>query len=245
MNIAVIFAGGSGERMHTKDVPKQFLLIHNKPVIIYTLEWFDKHPEIDAIVVACKEDTIDFFNSLIYKYRIEKVKEVVPGGKTGQMSIYNGLCAAKKVADEAGEKNAIVLIHDGVRPMINTKIIADNIASVKKNGSAITTGLVTETVLVIDDNGTIDYVPNREKSRVAKAPQSFWLNDILEAHQKAQHDGIYNCIDSCTMMKGYGRSLYLVDGSAENIKITTQSDFYTMRAILDAREDRQLYEGEF
>lgn len=245
MNIAVIFAGGSGERMHTKDVPKQFLLIHNKPVIIYTLEWFDKHPEIDAIVVACKEDTIDFFNSLIYKYRIEKVKEVVPGGKTGQMSIYNGLCAAKKVADEAGEKNAIVLIHDGVRPMINTKIIADNIASVKKNGSAITTGLVTETVLVIDDNGTIDYVPNREKSRVAKAPQSFWLNDILEAHQKAQHDGIYNCIDSCTMMKGYGRSLYLVDGPAENIKITTQSDFYTMRAILDAREDRQLYEGEF
>lgn len=245
MNIAVIFAGGSGERMHTKDVPKQFLLIHNKPVIIYTLEWFDKHPEIDAIVVACKEDTIDFFNSLIYKYRIEKVKEVVPGGKTGQMSIYNGLCAAKKVADEAGEKNAIVLIHDGVRPMINTKIIADNIASVKKNGSAITTGLVTETVLVIDDNGTIDYVSNREKSRVAKAPQSFWLNDILEAHQKAQHDGIYNCIDSCTMMKGYGRSLYLVDGPAENIKITTQSDFYTMRAILDAREDRQLYEGEF
>lgn len=245
MNIAVIFAGGSGERMHTRDVPKQFLLIHNKPVIIYTLEWFDKHPEIDAIVVACKEDTIDFFNSLIYKYRIEKVKEVVPGGKTGQMSIYNGLCAAKKVANEAGEKNAIVLIHDGVRPMINTKIIADNIASVKKNGSAITTGLVTETVLVIDDNGTIDYVPNREKSRVAKAPQSFWLNDILEAHQKAQHDGIYNCIDSCTMMKGYGRSLYLVDGPAENIKITTQSDFYTMRAILDAREDRQLYEGEF
>lgn len=245
MNIAVIFAGGSGERMHTRDVPKQFLLIHNKPVIIYTLEWFDKHPEIDAIVVACKEDTIDFLNSLIYKYRIEKVKEVVPGGKTGQMSIYNGLCAAKKVADEAGEKNAIVLIHDGVRPMINTKIIADNIASVKKNGSAITTGLVTETVLVIDDNRTIDYVPNREKSRVAKAPQSFWLNDILEAHQKAQRDGIYNCIDSCTMMKGYGHSLYLVDGPAENIKITTQSDFYTMRAILDAREDRQLYEGEF
>lgn len=245
MNIAVIFAGGSGQRMHTKDVPKQFLFMHNKPIIIYTLEWFDSHPEIDAIVIACKEDSIGYLNTLLYKYRIEKVKKIVPGGTTGQMSIYNGLTAAKKSADEAGEDNAVVLIHDGVRPMINHQIITDNIVSVKEHGSAITTGIVTETILVVDGNKSIDYVPDRQRSRVAKAPQSFWLNDILAVHKRAQKEGLINCIDSCTMMKGYGYPLYLVDGPAENIKITTQSDFYTMRALLDAREDRQLYEGDF
>lgn len=245
MNIAVIFAGGSGQRMHTKDVPKQFLLMHSKPIIIYTLEWFDSHPEIDAVVVACKEDTIEYLNSLIYKYRLEKVKKVVPGGATGQMSIYRGLCAAKEVADEKEDRSTVVLIHDGVRPMINHLIISENIKSVKEHGSAITTGLVTETILVVDDDKSIDYVPDRLKSRVAKAPQSFWLDDILTAHRRAQKEGMLNCIDSCTMMKRYGHPLYLVDGPNENIKITTQSDFYTMRAYLDAREDRQLYEGEF
>lgn len=245
MNIAVIFAGGSGQRMHTKDVPKQFLLMHNKPIIIYTLEYFDSHPEIDAIVVACKEDTIDYLTSLLYKYRIEKVKKIVPGGLTGQMSIYNGLIAAKKVADEKGDEKAIVLVHDGVRPLISHRIISENIASVKEHGSAITTGIVTETILVVEDGKSINYVPDRSKSRVAKAPQSFWLNDILDAHKRAQEEGITDYIDSCTMMKKYGYSLYLVDGPIENIKITTQSDFYMMRAFLDAREDKQLYEGEF
>lgn len=231
--------------MHTKDVPKQFLLMHNKPIIIYTLEYFDSHPEIDAIVVACKEDTIDYLTSLLYKYRIEKVKKIVPGGLTGQMSIYNGLIAAKKVADEKGDEKAIVLVHDGVRPLISHRIISENIASVKEHGSAITTGIVTETILVVEDGKSINYVPDRSKSRVAKAPQSFWLNDILDAHKRAQEEGITDYIDSCTMMKKYGYSLYLVDGPIENIKITTQSDFYMMRAFLDAREDKQLYEGEF
>ena len=245
MNIAVIFAGGSGQRMHTKDVPKQFLLMHNKPIIIYTLEWFETHPEIDAIVVACKSDAIDYLKNLLYRYRIEKVKKIVPGGVTGQMSIYNGLVAAKEVMKEMHKENAVVLIHDGVRPMINHKVITDNIISVKKYGSAITTSSVTETILVVDEKNAIDYVPDRARSRIAKAPQSFWLNDILNAHMEAQREGITNCIDSCTMMKMYGYPLYLVDGPNENIKITTQNDFYMMRAYLDAKEDKQLYEGDF
>ena len=98
MNIVVIFAGGSGQRMHTKDIPKQFLEMHGKPIIIYTLELFEKHPEIDAIVIACKEDWIEYLEKLLYKYRIEKVKKIVPGGDTGQMSIYNGLMAAQEVS---------------------------------------------------------------------------------------------------------------------------------------------------
>lgn len=244
MNIAVIFAGGSGQRMHTRDIPKQFLLVHGKPIIIYTLEWFNSHPDIDAIVIACKEDHIDHLSDLIYKYRLEKVAKVVPGGLTGQMSIFNGLVAAKEIADKSRTSDAVVLIHDGVRPMINHKVISDNIMSVKEYGTAITTGRVTETILVVNAKNVIEHVPDRNYSRVAKAPQSFWLNDIFMAHKKAQQEGIFNCIDSCTMMKGYGYSMHLVDGPVENIKITTQSDYYTMRALLDAKEEQQLFEGD-
>ena len=238
MNIAVIFAGGSGQRMRSGDIPKQFLNLHQKPIIIYTLEIFERHPDIDAIVVACKEDWIAHLEELVYKYRIDKVKKIVPGGATGQMSIYNGLKAAEETAN--GEES-VVLVHDGVRPLINEETITKNIESVKAHGSAITTAIVKETILVVDEDESIREVPDREKSRVAKAPQSFWLADILAMHEKAQSEGILNFIDSCTMMKHYGHPLYLVDGPYENIKITTPDDFYTMRALLDAKEDAQLY----
>lgn len=239
MNIAVIFAGGVGKRMHSKECPKQFLKIYNKPIIIHTLEYFEKHPLIDAIVISCVEEWMPYLEELIYKYRIEKVKKVVVGGETGQLSIYNGLKAAEDVAN--GEK-AIVLIHDGVRPLINAKLITDNIESVKKNGSAITTAVVKETILVVNEGtATINYVPSRKNSRVARAPQSFWLNDILNAHEKALSEGKKDYIDSCTMMQEYGYELFLVDGPGENIKITTPEDFYIMRAILEAKENAQIY----
>ena len=126
--------------------------------------------------------------------------------------------------------------------MINNKIITDNINSVKENGSAITTAVVKETILVVNDGtSTIDYVPSRKNSRVARAPQSFWLDDILAAHEKTLEKGITNCIDSCTMMQENGYNLHLVDGPGENIKITTPEDFYTMRAILEAKENAQIY----
>lgn len=197
------------------------------------------HSMIDAIVVVCIKDWIPYLNKLLYKFRIEKVKSVVPGGETGQLSIYNGLKSAKQIAKD---EKSIVLIHDGVRPLINEKVISDNIQSVIKYGSAITTAKVKETILVVNEGtATIDYVPSRNNSRVAKAPQSFWLDDILKAHEKALSEGEKNCIDSCTMMQRYGYDLYLIDGPGENIKITTPEDFYTMRAILEAKENEQIY----
>ncbi len=238
MNIGVIFAGGVGSRMHSKDVPKQFLEIHNKPIIIHTLEYFERNEEIDAVVISCISDWIPHLEKLLYQYRIEKVKRVVRGGATGQLSIYNGLTAAKEVA--AGRK-AIVLIHDGVRPLINEQLLSDNIESVKRYGSAITSAVVKETIVVIDEDGMVEQVPSRAKSRVAKAPQSFWLDDILAVHEKALSEGNDNSIDSCTLMQSYGYKLHMVDGPYENIKITTPDDFYTMRAILDARENEQIY----
>lgn len=238
-HIAVIFAGGVGSRMHSKEKPKQFLELYNKPIIIHTLEHFEKHPSIDFIVVVCIENWIPYLKKLLYKYRIEKVKKIVKGGDTGQLSIYNGLCSAKEIVQD---QNAIVLIHDGVRPLINQTLISQNIESVYKHGSAITTSLVKETILVVNsDTSKIDFVPNRNNSRIAKAPQSFWLDEILNAHTQALADGITDYIDSCTMMQKYGSSLYLIDGPSENIKITTPEDFYTMRAILEAKENAQIY----
>ena len=238
MNIGVIFAGGIGQRMKTTKRPKQFLEMHGKPIIIYTLEIFEQHPEIDAVVVACVQDWIPYLEELLARFHITKVKKVVPGGDTGQMPIYNGLAAAKEVA---GDEKSIVLIHDGVRPLINADVITNNIQSVKEHGSAITSAVVKETIMVVKDDNSIDYVPDRSHSRVAKAPQSFWLEDILSVHQRAQQEGIFDFIDSCTMMKHYGHNLYLIDGPYENIKITTPDDFYTMRALLDAQENAQIY----
>ena len=232
MNIAVIFAGGVGRRMHMNDLPKQFLEVYGKPVIIHTLEKFEEHPEIDAIVIACVKEWMPYMNELITRYHLRKVKSVVMGGSTGQESIYNGLKAAKAIAYE----KAVVLIHDGVRPFINSDVISDNIRSVKEHGSAITTSKVTETILVVDETNLINEVPNRANSRLAKAPQSFWIDDILEVHEKARAEGRNDFIDSCTMMQNYGKKLHLVDGPVENIKVTTPQDIFTMRSVFEARE---------
>ena len=238
MNIGVIFAGGAGKRMHTKIKPKQFIDIYGKPVIIHTLEHFENCKDIDAVVISCLEEWIPYLKELIYKYRIEKVKKIVPGGATGQLSIYNALCAAEDIAD--GEKS-IVLIHDGVRPLISPDLLTQNIECVKKYGSAVTTGKVTETILVVDENNEINEIPERSNSRVAKAPESFWLDDILRIQRKALSEGINDAIDSCTLMSYYGFKMHMLDGPYENIKITTPNDFYTVRAILDAKENAQIY----
>lgn len=238
MNIGVIFAGGVGSRMHSKERPKQFLEIYNKPIIVHTIEHFQMNELIDAVVVVCIEDWIEYFTNLVYKYRLDKVKRIVPGGETGQLSIYNGLLAAKEVS---GDERTIVLIHDGVRPLISKELLTRNIKAVNAFDSSITSGIVKETIVEIDDDGGIITVPDRAHSRVAKAPQCFWLDDILSAHEKALSEGIISFIDSCTMMQHYGYKLHMTDGPYENIKITTPDDFYTMRAILQVKEDAQIY----
>ncbi len=237
MNIAVIFAGGSGLRMHTKSRPKQFLDLNGKPIIIYTLELFDNHPDIDAIVVACIEEWIPFLEKQLRKFEITKVKKIVPGGSTGQDSIYNGLCAAEEIAN--GE-NACVLIHDGVRPLITEETITDNINTVKKSGSCITCVPATETFIVKQQDGSLE-IPSRANSLIARAPQSFVLKDILDAHRKAISENKHDFIDSCTMMSHYGHKLDTVIGPMENIKITTPTDFFVLRAMIKVHEDQQIF----
>lgn len=238
MNIGLIFAGGVGSRMHSKDLPKQFLRIYDRPIIVHTIEHFERNPSIDAVVVVCVAEWIDFFKNLVAQYHLTKISKIVPGGETGQLSIYNGLLAAQETAKS---EKSIVLIHDGVRPLINSDLLTQNIECVKKYGSSITSGIVKETIVEIDDGGAIKLVPDRVHSRVAKAPQCFWLNDILGAHEKALSEGRKDFIDSCSMMHHYGFKLHMTDGPYENIKITTPDDFYTMRAILQVKEDAQIY----
>ncbi len=238
MNIGVIFAGGVGSRMHSKDKPKQFLEVFGKPIIVHTLEHFQNNELVDAVVIACHSDYLDYMESLMVQFNLTKVRRIVPGGKTGQLSIYNGLCAAEELA--AGEPS-VVLIHDGVRPMISSQLLTENIRAVHEFGSCITGGVVKETIVTIDETRSIQQVPSRESSRVAKAPQSFWLADILAAQRKALDAGEDSHIDSCTLMNRYGYPLHMIDGPYENIKITTPDDFFTMRALLEIRENEQIY----
>lgn len=237
MNIAAIFAGGSGVRMHTKSRPKQFLELNGKPIIIYTLELFDNHPQVDAIVVACIDSWIPFLKKMIRKFEITKVIEIVPGGETGQDSIYNALQAAERAADG---KDATVMIHDGVRPLITEQTITDNINTVEEFGSCITCVPATETFVVSQADGSLE-IPSRANSLIARAPQSFHLSDIMTAHRRAISEGMHNFIDSCTMMSHYGYTLKTIIGPMENIKITTPTDFFIFRAMVDVHENQQIF----
>ena len=237
MNTALIFAGGAGRRMHSAGKPKQFLELHGKPIIIHTLEHFDRHPEIDAIAVVCIAGWIDYLKDLLIRFHIKKVRWIVPGGETSQESTRAGLGILEANCDP---KNTVVLIHDGVRPLITEKLISDNIAAVRQYGNAITAAPAIETIITVDDNEDVTELIDRQACRLARAPQSFYLSDIIAMHQKAMADNYDKMIDSASLMIHYGVKLHLVEGPAENIKITTPSDFYIFKAIQEARENMQI-----
>ena len=236
-NIAIIFAGGSGKRMNTVSRPKQFLELNGKPVMIYTLELFDNHPQIDGIVVVCIEPWIPFLEKQLKKFEINKVVKIVTGGETGQDSIFNGLAAAYELY---GTDDVNVLIHDGVRPLIIENTITDCINMVEEKGNCITCIPATETFVVKQDDGSLE-IPTRANSLIARAPQCFRLKDIYEAHIRAQSEGRHDFIDSCSMMSEYGHHMNTIIGPMENIKITTPSDFFIFRAMVEVHENQQIF----
>lgn len=237
MNIAIVFAGGTGTRMNTKSKPKQFLEMHGKPVLIYTLENFQNHPMIDYIILVCLEDWIEYAEGLLKKFGISKVAKIVPGGKIGQESIYHGI----KVAEELYGGDNVVLIHDGVRPLIDEETITKCITTTNKQGNAITVSPAIETIFLKEEGkDCVGKIFERSCCKMAKAPQCFMLGEIYIAHQMAIKEGKSDFIDSASLMQYYGTKLYTVEGPAENIKITTPSDFYIFRAIMDAKESLQI-----
>ncbi len=234
MNVAVIFAGGVGKRMGKTDLPKQFIEICGKPIIIHTLEVFENNKNIDGIIIASKEEWIGYLEDLLKKYNIKKVTKIVPGGETGQMSIFNGIKCAAEMYDL---ESTIVLIHDGVRPFINNELIDKNIENVKEKGSSVSSVFSTETEVLIDKDNNIKEVINRNESLIAKAPQSFYLKDVYEVHLMAQRDGKTDSIDTCTLMNEYGKKLSVVLTDYDNIKITTIKDLTLAESIYKRRNN--------
>ncbi len=234
MNIAIIFAGGSGVRMGA-GIPKQFLEINGKPIIIHTLQLFQDHDEIDRIYVAMCEEYIEYTKDLAKEYHIDKLCAVVPGGETAQDSIYHAL----KKAQEENPEDSIVLIHDGVRPCVEYRVISENIKSVKKYGSAITSTPCYETILVSKDGQVVNDVPIRRETYSAQAPQSFFLKDIIEAHEtiRTRKEGYKDIVDACTIYRELGHQPHIVEGNRGNIKVTTPEDVYLFRALLQYREN--------
>lgn len=238
-HIALIFAGGTGTRMNNLTRPKQFLELDGRAIIIHTLEHFECHPAIASICVVCLESWIPYLKGLLTRFSITKVRWIVPGGTTGQESIFYGLKAIHNGVTNIDDY--AVLIHDGVRPLINETVISDNVACVDRFGSAITVAPAVETLLTSNEKFEVRNIFNRDCCHFARAPQSFFLSDIWTAHQKARADGINNMIDSACLMKYYGYALRMVKGPSENIKITTPMDFFLFKAIYETRQNSQAF----
>lgn len=236
MITALIFAGGTGKRMNSRSKPKQFLEMHGKPIIIYTLEHFEYHDKIDNIIVVCLEYWIKELQGLLVRYGIQKVTEIVPGGETGHDSIYCGLRTMKKQAAD----NDIVLIHDGVRPLINADLITENIRAVEKYGNAITVEPSRESIVRCESGKTICEVPPRAQMYTAKAPQSFHFGDIIELYKRAEEDRI-KTIDPSHLCSIYKTPMHIVMSTKNNIKITEPADYYIFRALYEALEGQQIF----
>ena len=233
---ALIFAGGTGQRMNSRSKPKQFIEIHGKPIIIYTLERFEYHDEIDDIVIVCLNDWISRLKAIVHRYGLSKVSEIVSGGETGHDSIYNGLIALRDKADP----NDIILIHDGVRPLIEQELVSLNIEAVKEFGNAITVEAVRESVIYSVDESHMTDVFTHNQIYVAKAPQSFYYKSIMEVYDQANADG-FKSIDSAHLMNTYGKSMHMVKSNKNNIKITDPADYYLFRALCKASENQQIF----
>lgn len=236
MAIALIFAGGTGKRMNSRSKPKQFLEMHGKPIIIYTLEHFERHEGIDSIAVVCVRDWVRELEGLIRRYGITKVRSVVPGGSTGHDSIYLGLLAMREFTQD----DDIVLIHDGVRPLIMEELITRNIESVKRYGSAITCEAARESVIRSSDGSSVAEMPPRSEMYIAKAPQSFYYLKILNLYERADRDG-RKSIDSAHLCSMYHEPMHMIKSTGNNIKITEPADFYICRALYDAQENQQIF----
>lgn len=237
MNYALIFAGGVGKRMLTNSLPKQFMEIHGKPIIAYTLEHFQSHDEIDKIVFVCVASHITLARKIVEDYRFNKVIDIVPGGRTGQESIFHGL---ERIVMESCDDD-IVLIHDGVRPLIDASLISDNIDGVKRYGNTVSAKHAYETCCLADGNGNITEILDRARCVTVKAPQSFYIKDIWASHLKAKEEGITDATDSASLIAHYGGSLHYVDCSVMNIKITTLADFYIFKAIIDEQINKTIF----
>lgn len=233
MNLAIVIAGGSGTRMGL-DIPKQFVNIYDKPVIIYTLEGFERHPMIDEIEVVCIDGWHDVLKAYAKQFGITKLKRVVSGGKTGQESIRNGVFALEGYLSD----DDTVIIHDGIRPLVDKEVLTDVIVTCRKYGNAVTSMPYNEQIFVVDDElSTVKYIPRETIRRVA-TPQAYKFGKLDKAYHEAfeKKIGIYGSSYTNTMMADLGERLYFAAGSDKNIKLTTRDDLELFKAYLKTED---------
>lgn len=229
-NIGLLIAGGAGNRMQ-QDIPKQFLTVNERPVIVYTMEAFEKHPEIDAIAVVCIEGWERVLWAYAKQFNISKLKYVVPGGRNGQESIKNGVYELEKHYSFED----LVLIHDAIRPMVSAEIISDNIRVAKKYGNAISVIPCAEAMMQTKDGKISTGSYPRDNLKRTQTPQAFRIGDICDLHRKALEAGITNSVASCTLMIDMGKQVYFSAGSEKNVKLTTVEDIDIFKALLVAK----------
>ena len=227
MNIALIIAGGKGLRMQ-QEIPKQFITVNEKPVIVYTMEAFQRHADIDAIAVVCIEGWENILSAYAKQYHITKLRHIIPGGENGQGSIRNGVFELEKHYG----RDDLVLVHDAIRPMLSTDIISSCIATATQYGSAIAVVPCQEAMLETQDQVSTNSSYPRANLKRTQTPQGFPSGVLADAHREALERGITNSIASCTLMVELGKTIYFSAGSEKNIKLTTPEDIDIFRALL-------------
>lgn len=236
-NIALIIAGGVGARMN-QDIPKQFINIYDRPVIVYTMDAFQRHPQIDGIEVVCLDDWQGALKAYAKQFGIAKLENIVSGGKNGQDSIRNGLY---DIAARHNNEDDIVLVHDAIRPLVSSEVISDNIRVCREYGNAITVVPCTAAMLkTFDSLSTTEQVP-RDNLKITQTPQAFFIKDLVAAHKEALEKGITNSVASCTMYIELGKKLYMSTGSEKNLKLTTTEDIEIFKSLLNSKKEEWLH----
>ena len=238
MNIALLTAGGTGNRMG-QDIPKQFMTIDNKPVIIYTMESFQRHPEIDGICVICLKGWEVVLQSYANQYNITKLKWIFEGGKSNQESIFNGL---KGLKESGCSDDDIILVQDGVRPLVSERIISDNITTCKKFGYAVTGLTCKEAIMEQVEDCVCEIEIPRERLIRTQTPHTYTLGKLLEGHRLAKEQKIENTVASCTLFSALGfKEQHLVRGSEQNgLKLTSTEDIELFKALLHSSKESWL-----
>jgi len=241
MNYAIILAAGVGQRMRNGGMPKQFLKMMGKPIVVYTLEKFEQCEEIDKIIIVCHGGYVDYMQSLVDLYPLGKVERIIVGGSNRQSSLVHGLETIKEIG---GKDDDIVVIHDGVRPLVSQSTISENIRIAKQFGGAATVHQVTESVVISQNlEASIEDFKKRADTYSLTAPQSFQLSKIMEAYKNLENDSSGNLplLDAAMVYAKSGGSVQLVKEQNINIKITTPEDYYVLKAILELEENKFVF----
>lgn len=230
-NIAMLIAGGIGARTH-QDIPKQFINVNDIPVIVYTMQAFQNHPDIDAIEVVCLDGWHEVLRVYAKQFGITKLEGIVCGGETGQDSIRNGL---EDIAKRYHDDDDVVVIHDSIRPLVSAEVISDNIRICRACGNATTVTPCTAVMLTTEDMTVSEGQIPRDNLKNTQTPQSFFLNELISVHQEAKKKNFAPSIASCALYIEMGKKVYLSKGSEKNIKITTSEDIEIFQALLAAK----------